>query len=224
MLTTADFEALMNSCQILQTLPDKDKEEVRRVGEVRPFKRGQVLRDRKGAVNAMVFLKKGLVRFHTCGQDGTDVMLFYVAPGQSCIMTCPRLCCSSALDYKAEVVEDSDIILLDEDLLRSFEESHPQVRRYVDNVLAFRLDRLFTQLASIVSDDLTERVMKYLIYMKETLGTSELSLTHKAISQDLNCRREVVTRILSHFQADGMISLGRNNIQILDSPLWGDIS
>ena len=96
------------------------------------------------------------------------------------------------------------------------EKKYPGIRAEIDNMLASRLSSLFNNLSSIVTDDLRTRVWDYLNYLSDCFGTTEITVTHKAISQDLNCRREVVTRILSSLADDGLVSVSRGKIRIME--------
>ena len=47
-------------------------------------------------------------------------------------------------------------------------------------------------------------------------GSGELSLTHDQIARHLGSAREVVTRMLKYFQAEGLVGLSRGGVRLLD--------
>ena len=47
-------------------------------------------------------------------------------------------------------------------------------------------------------------------------GSDTLTLTHDTIAQHLGSAREVITRMLRYFSAEGLVKLGRGSLQVLD--------
>ena len=46
--------------------------------------------------------------------------------------------------------------------------------------------------------------------------SDRLAITHEALARDAGTAREVVTRILKQFQADGLVKLTRGKVEILN--------
>ena len=47
-------------------------------------------------------------------------------------------------------------------------------------------------------------------------NTLTLKITHEKIANHLGTAREVVTRMLKHFQTEGMVNLRRGEVEIID--------
>ena len=54
-------------------------------------------------------------------------------------------------------------------------------------------------------------------------GGDELKITHEDIAKDAGTAREVVTRILKQFQADGLVKLTRGKVTVLEAGKLGKI-
>ena len=50
-----------------------------------------------------------------------------------------------------------------------------------------------------------------------------LPVTHEALARDAGTAREVVTRLLKQFQADGLVRLTRGKVEIIDAGRLGKI-
>ena len=59
-------------------------------------------------------------------------------------------------------------------------------------------------------------IAAFFIEEYELRGTRELKLTHEQIGSHLGSAREVITRMLKHFQRDGLIRSGRGSIVLED--------
>ncbi len=68
----------------------------------------------------------------------------------------------------------------------------------------------------MLNKSLDSRIAAFLIEEYELRGTRELKLTHEQIGSHLGSAREVITRMLKHFQRDGLIRSGRGSIVLED--------
>lgn len=199
----------------LMTLDVSDREKLMNEARKVSFSRHDSLRDRKDCVNALVFILSGGLRIYSENELGKQIMLYYLPPQSVCVLTAPKICQSSPLDYKIQAVVETEAILLSDSFVGDLEVKYPGIREAIDNILASRLDQLFKVLVAVTRDDLSTRLEKYLKYLVDTFGTNEINITHEAISVDLNCSREVVTRLLTDMKTAGQVNLSRNKITVL---------
>ena len=55
-------------------------------------------------------------------------------------------------------------------------------------------------------------------------GTSHLELTHEKIANHMGTAREVVTRMLRYFQQEGLVSLSRGVVDLVDENALRELS
>ena len=79
---------------------------------------------------------------------------------------------------------------------------------------------LFNQ---FVFSNVASRIASVLLEHRGITGGDELSVTHEVLARDAGTAREVVTRILKQFQADGLVKLTRGKVEILDAGRLGKI-
>ena len=89
--------------------------------------------------------------------------------------------------------------------------------------LDFRIEkgriRTLYQLAGFemeMEESFDKRLAAFLLEEAAIEGTSTLRLTHETIGNHLGHPREVVTRMLRYFQAEGMVRLSRGVVEIVD--------
>ena len=61
-----------------------------------------------------------------------------------------------------------------------------------------------------------KRLAEFLLEESRLEGTDSLKLTHEKIANHLGTAREVVTRMLRYFQNEGMVTLTRGSVDIID--------
>lgn len=69
---------------------------------------------------------------------------------------------------------------------------------------------------TVVFSNVASRIASALLDHKVMERSDSLAITHEALARDAGTAREVVTRILKQFQADGLVKLTRGKVEILN--------
>jgi CRP/FNR family transcriptional regulator len=77
-----------------------------------------------------------------------------------------------------------------------------------------RMMELVKTIDSIAFKKMDERLFEYLEAKSKAFQTKELSVTHQDIAFDLNASREAISRLLKKMEKEGMLTLGRNKINL----------
>ena len=90
------------------------------------------------------------------------------------------------------------------------------VANYTNELMASRFTDVMWLLDQILYKRLDARLAAFLLEESGLDDTKELRLTHEVIAHHLGSAREVVTRMLKYFQAEGVVALSRGGVAILD--------
>ena len=60
------------------------------------------------------------------------------------------------------------------------------------------------------------RLATFLLEESALEGSTKLSITHEEIANHLGTAREVVTRMLKYFQSEGLVTLSRGSLEIIN--------
>ena len=60
------------------------------------------------------------------------------------------------------------------------------------------------------------RLATFLIEETSLVDSMVLHITHEKIASHMGTAREVITRLLKYFQSEGLVTLGRGTIEIID--------
>jgi CRP/FNR family transcriptional regulator len=161
-----------------------------------------------------LLLVEGSVRVQQISETGREIVLYRVAPGESCALT--SACLMGSDHYPAEAIAETDIeaiaiprALFDELIARS-----PAFRRFVFHAFSTRMADLFRIIEEVAFTRLDIRLAHKLLDL--TGGADELSVTQQQLAIELGSAREVISRMLAEFQRRHWISLSRGAIRLLD--------
>ena len=171
---------------------------------------GGVVFDERQPCQGFPFILRGGIRVAKPAANGRELPLYRVLPGESCIIT--SSCLLGHADYNARGVAESEteLVLLPRPL---FDELLAQAdfRDFVFHLFAERIAGLMQLVEEVAFRKLDQRLAGLL------LGKGRLiRATHQQLADELGSVREMVSRLLKGFAEQGLVALGRNQIDILD--------
>jgi len=160
-----------------------------------------------------LLLLKGTVNTQLLSDNGREMLLYQVLPGDSCVLT--TSCLLSGDVYPAEAFaqeETSAFVISSHGFYRCMDQS-AFFREFVFKNFSVRLTNVIGKLGEVVFSGIDLRLSKELLKENKKVITS----THQELATKLGSAREVVSRHLKRFEAKGWVSLNRGTVTILDT-------
>ncbi|MEZ4655088.1 MAG: Crp/Fnr family transcriptional regulator [Candidatus Eisenbacteria bacterium] len=196
--------------------------ELTRYGRFVEFDRGTTLFDDGDACAALLVVTEGRARVSKQSPDGRELMLYEIEPGEFCVLTVNCLLGRSRYPAKGDAVEEIAGILIPGDLFERLIASNPDFREAVFKMLGARLSEMLVLVEQVAFSRLDSRLATLLIRYGRTRGP--VLVTHQQLADDLGCTREIVSRLLTSFQAQGLVTLGRKRIDLTNSEKLADLA
>ena len=162
---------------------------------------------------AFLILLNGSVRVQLVSSSGREITLYRLGPGGSCILT--TSCLLSREHYPAEAITESDTqaLAIPAATFQSALETSTWFRNFVFGSFSSRLTSVIQKIEEIAFTSIDVRLAALLL----TLDDHSLrELTHRDIATELGTAREVISRHLKRFEAEGWVALGRGQVSVLD--------
>ena len=162
----------------------------------------------------MPLLLKGQLRILREDEEGHELLLYYIRPGETCAMS--LTCCSgnAVSNVRAVAEEDSELLLLPIQIIDEWTTKYPSFKSFILKTYQKRFEELLNTIDSIAFHNLDDRLSQLLKQKSEKEG-SELKTTHQELANQLNSSREVISRLLKQMERKGKIQMGRNKITLL---------
>ncbi|MCZ4305111.1 Crp/Fnr family transcriptional regulator [Zoogloeaceae bacterium G21618-S1] len=172
---------------------------------------GTVLFDDHQACEGFPFVVRGSIRVIKASASGRELPLYRVAPGETCVIS--SSCLLGHEDYNARGIAETDteLVLLPKAV---FDEllAEPAFRRFVFHLFADRIADLMHLIEEVAFHKLDQRLAALLLGKGRLLHT-----THQQLADELGSVREIVSRLLKGFAAQGLVKLSREQIEIVDA-------
>lgn len=183
-------------------------------GRLYTFQEGEVIMNIGQYVKVVPLVLKGLIKVSREDEEGRELFLYYLHPGDSCTMS--FTCCMMNKKSEMRTVAEEKTILLGIPIkfMDEWMTKYQSWKNFVMQAYDSRMLELVKTIDSIAFKKMDERLMDYLESKAKALQSKELMITHQDIAFDLNASREAISRLLKKMEKEGMLSLGRNKINL----------
>jgi CRP/FNR family transcriptional regulator len=166
--------------------------------------------------SGLFVLGQGSVKIFKTSSSGREVMLA-VESAPSSVAEVPLF---DGGPYPATVSALDHVVayLISKQDFRAVCHNHPEVPLKVLNMVGRRLRTLVSVVESVTFGSVRQRLARLLLDFADQEGRDSflLPITHQELALRLGTVREVISRNLSRFQAEGLLRMQRREISLLD--------
>ncbi|MDD2810648.1 Crp/Fnr family transcriptional regulator [Rhodoferax sp.] len=153
---------------------------------------------------------QGEIKVSRNSDDGRSLELYRVVPGELCLVSSASLFRAQPLSACGITTKPSTLMLIGVALFKRWLET-PAFRNDVLGLFADRMADLTALVDAVAFQKLDRRLAAALLGHGQ-----QLRITHQSLADELGTVREIVTRLLRRFEREGWVSLGREQIQIIN--------
>ncbi len=183
----------------------------------RRFRPGEVLFHEGDPCYGVFLLGQGRVKIFKTSSSGREIMLA-VESAPSSVAEVPLF---DGGPYPATVSAMDEVVAysVSKEDFRHVCRQHPEVALKVLAVVGGRLRQLVGVVEAVSFGSVRQRLARTLLEFSRQTGQTSYAMpaTHQELASRLGTVREVVSRNLSRFQAEGLIRINKKELRILDS-------
>ena len=208
-ISVAEFQQVFPDIYERETV-----EAILEIGKLKKLRADDWMVDIGDPIVYMPLLLKGQLRILREDEEGHELLLYYIRPGETCAMS--LTCCSgnAVSNVRAVAEEDSELLLLPIQIIDEWTTKYPSFKSFILKTYQHRFEELLNTIDSIAFHNLDDRLSQLLKQKSEKEG-SELKTTHQELANQLNSSREVISRLLKQMERKGKIQMGINKITLL---------
>jgi CRP/FNR family transcriptional regulator len=185
-------------------------------GFTKTFNEGDVILGEEGYIKAIPLVTKGTIRVMRSDEEGREILLYYIRPGESCIMSFLGGIHHDTSKVKAIAEEETEILFVPIDKVNLLIKEYPEWLDYIFRLYHKRFEELLEVVNALAFRKMDERLLN-LIKLKCNLTQSRvLDVTHEQLANELGTARVVISRLLKQMEHEGLVKLGRNKISLIN--------
>ena len=196
---------------VLAELPQKLQQEIAATAQSVTVPSGATIFDERQPCQGFPFILSGAIRVAKVSASGRELPLYRVTPGETCIIT--SSCLLGNVPYNARGTAESETVLvvLPQGLFTELLAQAP-FRNFIFNLFAERMADLMRLVEEVAFRKLDQRLAALLLGKGRVVHA-----THQQLADELGSVREMISRLLKGFSEQGLVGLGREQIEIRDA-------
>lgn len=189
--------------------------EIESVSQIVEFQSGDLLIEIGSYIRNMPLLLEGAIKILREDPDEGELLLYFLERGDTCAMT--LACCMGDTQSEIRAIAETEgsLAMIPIGKMEEWLGKYKSWRNFVFFSYNKRLGEMLAAIDSLAFLKMDQRLLNYLREKSKISKSRSISVTHQEIAYDLNTSRVVVSRLLKALENDGIISLNRNNIELL---------
>lgn len=186
-----------------------------RVGVEKKHNAGHVFLQEESNIRTVPIIINGLIKVMRSDEDGRELYLYYLRPGDCCVLSLLGGMHKELSKVRLEVAEDAEILFIPVEKMTEFIYKYPQWLDYIFRLYHEKLKELLVVINAVTFRKIDERVLLILRHKSSLLGSNIIHTTHEQLANELGTTRVVISRLLKKLEDNGEVKLGRNKITLV---------
>lgn len=217
MVSAEEVAHMTNRCALLTQLTAMERQVVVKNGRWRQLDVGEFFFHQGEPATLMYLIARGRVKLTQLTPDGTQVILNYFGPGEGLgiIIALSNM----AYPLSAEVVELCTCLYWEKETMRQLMLQYPQLALNGLDMVAHRFAQLQERYREVATQRVEQRVARTVLRLVTQFGKQvangiliDMALTREDLAQMTGTNLYNVSRILSKWEQQGLISSERKHI------------
>ena len=180
------------------------------------YRAGENIHGGSGECTGSIIVKSGVVRAYLLSEDGREVTLYRLYPGDICMLSASCVLQSITFDVFVDAQADSECYIVNGKTFAALAESNSDMKIFALETAVSRFSEVIWVIQQILFMSFDKRLAAFLIDESAKTGSSVIKLTHEQIAKYMGSAREVVSRMMKYFAFEGMVVSRRGEVEITD--------
>jgi CRP/FNR family transcriptional regulator len=180
------------------------------------YSKGARIQNGTDNCTGVMAIKKGQIRVYMLSDEGKEITLYRLVGGDICILSASCILKDITFEMYIDAETDVELYIIKASTYSAVSKKYIEVEAFISQTIAARFSEAMWVMEQIVFMKLDRRLAIFLLEESKLVGSDTLVITHEKIANHIGSAREVISRMFKYFQKEGIISVSRKGIVILD--------
>lgn len=180
------------------------------------FASGQSVFCKEAECLGVLLLRKGCLRVYITSEEGREVTLYRLEPGDICILSASCILENIYFDVFIEAETDCELFQINAAAFAHLSAENLHVELFSYKLATDRFSEVMWVFQQILFTSFDKRLAAFLLDEAAKNPAGEVRMTHEQIAKYLGTAREVVSRMLKYFSDEGLVTRSRGGITLTD--------
>lgn len=215
-MESTDKELLTKLLPFWGKLNEQQKQQVFNHTALHSFKAGDHVHGGFGDCTGVIAVKRGRLRVYFLSEEGKEVTLYRLLENDICLLSASCVIKNISFDINVDAEEPTELFVLNSAAYERIAKENSAVGSFMTELISMRLSEVMWVMEQVLFMKLDKRLAGFLIEEANLEDSDTITLTHEQIAGHLGSAREVISRMLKYFSNEGILSVSRKGIRILD--------
>ena len=216
MLTESELAFVRDHLDFYEKLNETEKQNLVRAITKAQFKKGVSVRSKDSECLGVLLVRGGSLRSYIQGEDGREVTLYRLGPGELCILSASCILNSLSFDVSIDSDKDTEVFKINLGVFDDLVKHNVWVENFSYKSAVERFSDVMWAMEQVLFMRFDKRLSIFLLDESAAGKSDEVTATHEEIAKYVGSAREVVSRMLKNFETQGIVKLSRGSILITD--------
>ena len=180
------------------------------------FVAGESMHSGSENCSGLFLLHSGQVRAYIISESGKEITLYRLFDLDICIFSASCMMKNIAFEIFIEVEKPTEVYLIPIAVFKELSKNSLAIQSFTNELMASRFSEVMWIMEQALFMSFDKRLAIFLTEQANIEDSNKIEITHEKIANHLGTAREVVTRMLKYFQNEGVVTINRGVIEILD--------
>ena len=201
---------------IWDSLTPEEQSQILQASTLMTVSAGQHIHDGTRKCTGLLLVASGQLRAYIISEGGREITLYRLLGKDMCLFSASCIMHSLQFDVMIQAEKDTSFWLIPTDTYKKLMSESVVISNYTNEILASRMSDVVWLMEQVMWQSFDVRLATFLLEESALEGSTKLSITHEEIANHLGTAREVVTRMLKYFQSEGLVTLSRGSLEIIN--------
>lgn len=180
------------------------------------YKKGSHVYSASEECLGVLVILKGSLRTYILSDEGREVTLYNLYENDVCVLSASCVLSQITFDVFVDAREDCSLLLISPAAFSSVMKTNVYAENFMLRITAERFSDTMWAMQQILFMGFDKRLAIYLLDEMNRKNTNVIKTTHGDIAKEIGSAREVVSRMLKSFAEDGVVSINRGAVEIIN--------
>lgn len=212
----SDRDLLPELLPFWEKLKEQEKKQILEHTILNTYKDGQNVHGGHEDCTGVIAVKKGRLRIYLLSDEGKEVTLFRLLENDVCLLSASCIMRNISFDIHVDAEGPAELFVINSAVYDRISRDNPAVGNFMTEMISMRFSEAMWVMEQILFMKMDKRLALFLLEEASLEDGDTITLTHEQIAGHLGSAREVISRMLKYFSGEGIISVSRKGIRILD--------
>lgn len=217
-MSNEDLLLLKQTLTFWDKLNLDEQNELQRSTHITSYHTGDTIYNGDHDCLGILIVKKGCIRSYMLSEEGKDITLYRLYPGDICMLSASCILSNITFDIHIDAEAETELLVIKNSVFAKLMENNIYVENFSYKSTVDKFSDVMWAMEQILFMSFDKRLAIFLLDEANRQHTSTINLTHEQIAKYMGSAREVVSRMLKYFVSEGLITSQRGQIVLKDIP------